>query len=421
MSIALIDSNNFYAACEQSIDPSLIGRPLVILSNNDGCIIARNAEAKSLGISMGEAYFKIRKKLTTLSVEVRSSNYSLYADMSQRLMSLLRDNCEEVEVYSIDEAFIKIPSRFFNINAWAHELRESTYQKLGLPIAIGIGATKSQSKLANYLAKKIACHAGIFNIEATTNQDLWLEQIEIEKIWGIGQKLAYWCHKQGIHNARQFRDAPSNILKEKLGIIGVRLQKEIQGEQCLKLSKQLAPKQETCVSRSFSPPITQINELRQAIANHVISASEKLRKQKQNATKVTIFTRTSLYSPNFYSQSATQYLDIPSNDTQILLTETLSLTKKIFKPNHLLIKAGVIMQGLISEDFLQLHLFSKRQPYKLLKQEYLMKTIDYLNKRYGRNTITWAASGINQSHNSRQGHLSTSSTTNITEIPIVIA
>ncbi len=419
--IALIDSNNFYAACEQSIDPSISHHPLIVLSNNDGCVIARNAEAKVLGIAMGQPYFKMRHKLKELGVEVRSSNYALYADMSQRLMSLLKANCEELEVYSIDEAFAKV-RRPINgdLNAWARQLREIIYQRLSLPIAIGIGTTKSQSKIANYLAKTTANYAGIFDLESTNTQEHWLEQIEVENIWGVGRKIAYWCRLHGIHNARQLRDMPSNQLKRKFGITVLRLQHELQGKSCLDLSLKPIAKKETCVSRSFGRPITKIDTLRQTIASHVIRASEKLREQRQHATIITIFTRTSLYTPNFYSHSATQRLEIASNDTSILLSTALKLTEEIFRPNYLLMKAGVIMQGLLSEDCLQLNLFSKRNYKEASKKESLMKTVDKLNKRYGQDTIQWAGCDINKKWEPRRRYLSSAATTRFKEIPFVI-
>ncbi len=422
MSIALIDSNNFYAACEQSIDPSTIHRPLIVLSNNDGCVIARNAEAKCLGISMGQPYFKVRNELKKLEVEIRSSNYALYADMSQRLMSILKDKCEEIEIYSIDEAFAKVnPSYNYDLNSWAGKLRETIYQNLGLAISIGIGVNKSQSKIANYLAKTTAAYAGIFNLESISNKDKWLEKVPIEKVWGIGKNLSHWCQVRGIHNARQLRDMPSNVLRKKMGITGIRLQKELQGEQILNLSFKSAPKKETCVSKSSPYPITRIEELRQAIATHVIIASEKLRKQQQYSCKITIFARTSLYTPTFYSQSATANLILPTNNSRTLLSSALGLTEKIFHPNYLLIKTGVIMQELLSEEYLQLNLFSNNNHKELSKQERLMKRIDYLNKRYRRNTIQWGACGINQKDNNGQKHLSPSTTTRMKEIPVVYA
>ncbi len=418
--IALVDSNNFYTACEQSVDPSIINRPLVVLSNNDGCVIARNAEARALNITMGQPYFKIKHKLRRLGVEIRSSNYALYADMSQRLMSLIKVNCEALEVYSIDEAFVRV-RRPHNkeLNTWARRLREIIFQRLSLSIAIGIGATKSQSKLANYLAKTTASNAGIFDFERTNEQEQWLEKVQIENVWGIGQKTAYWCRLQGIHNARQFRDMPSYQLKRKFGITVIRLQKELKGECCLDLLLKPISKKETCVSRSFNRPVSDIEELRQAIASHVVRAGEKLRQQQQRATSITIFTRTSLYTPIFYSHSAVQHLNIPSNDTNTLLSAALCLTEKIFCPNHLLMKAGVIMQGLISEEYLQLYLFSKPNSNMMSKKGSLMKTIDILNKRYGKDTVFWAACGINKEWEMCRKYLSASATTNLTEIPFV--
>ncbi len=421
MATALVDSNNFYAACEQSIDPSIANRPLIVLSNNDGCVIARNAKAKYLGVSMGQPYFKIRRQLEKIEAEVRSSNYTLYADISQRFMSIIEANCEELEVYSIDEAFIKVSrTSDHNLMIWARRLREIIYQRLSLPVAIGIGENKSQAKIANHLAKTMPSHSGIFDLGIANDQDYFLKQVEIEDVWGIGPKLAYWCRANGIHNALQLRDIPSNKLKKKFGVKGMRLQYELKGHSCIKFSSQAMPKKETCVSNSLNKPINNIENLREIIATHTIRASEKLRKQKQNATSVTIFTRTSFYTPNFYSQSATKRLDIPSNDTRILLAAALGLTKEIFHPNYLLIKAGVIMQELLGADSLQLHLLS-RKSFGTSKEGCLMKAIDNLNKRYGQDTVYWAACGMKKKWEVRRRHVSALATTRLSDVPIVQA
>ncbi len=421
MPIALVDSNNFYAACEQSIDPSIANRPLVILSNNDGCVIARSSEARAMGVSMGQPYFKIRHQLERIGAEIRSSNYTLYADMSQRLMSIIEANCEEIEAYSIDEAFVKI-SRPSNdiLMAWARRLREITYQRLSLPIAIGIGESKSQAKLANHLAKTITSCSGIFDLGIENDQDYFLKQVEVRNVWGVGPKFAHWCHIHGIHNALQLRDMPSNKLKKKFGVKGIRLQYELKGHRCINFLSQAIPKKEACVSNSLSRPIDSIGELREIIATHTIRASEKLREHNQNATSITIFVRTSFYTPNFYSQSATQRLDLPSNDTRVLLRAALSLTNKVFHPNYLLIKAGVIMQKLLSADYLQLNLLSTNE-LKGSKDESLIKAIDNLNKRYGRDTVYWAACGINRKWKIRRSYLSALATTRLSDIPIVRA
>ena len=419
---ALIDGNNFYASCEQSLDPALIGRPLVVLSNNDGCIVARSAEARALGIAMGTPYFKARQHLNANNVVVCSSNYALYADMSQRLMSLLEAHCEELEIYSIDEAFGRIcrPGNG-DLQNWARALRARVRRNLGLPIAIGLGASKGQAKLANRLAKQVPAHAGIFDLGCCNNPDHWLETIAIEDVWGIGRKLARWCRLRGISNARLLRDMPSGELRAKCGVVGLRLQQELRGHACLPLELAPAPKQETCVSRSFSRPVTTVDELRQAIATYVVRAAEKLRKQQQRAASLTIYTRTSPFIPGFYSQAASTRLDLPSNDTAVLLQAALPLVGHIFRPNRQLAKAGVLMQHLQSNDILQTHLMVPMSEEQQQKRDCLMQTIDRINRRYGRGTLQWAGCGLHPSWLMRRGQLSRAATTRLSDLPVVKA
>ncbi len=419
---ALIDSNNFYASCEQSLDPSLIGQPVVVLSNNDGCIIARSTEARALGITMGEPYFKVRNKLKRFGVAIRSSNYALYGDMSQRLMSLLKANCEELEIYSIDEAFAHT-NRYSNkdIALWGRQLRALIRRDLGLSISIGFGCNKSQAKLANHLAKSLPTNAGIFDLTSTINQDNWLETIAIEEVWGIGRKLARRLRIQGITTARQLRDMPSGIIRSKCGITGIRLQNELKGEICLPLTLETAQKQETCVSRSFSHPISSLKELRQALASYVERASEKLRRQAQLANTITAFARTSPFLPVVYNKNVTIKLDTASNDTAVLMAATLPLAEKIFQPHISLLKAGVIMQDLQSTEHLQLHLLTQYCPDKQHERARLMMTIDKINQRYGKRAIYWAGCGLNPKWGMRRDRLSRASTTRIEEVPIVNA
>ncbi len=418
--IALIDGNNFYAACEQSFNPSLANHPVVVLSNNDGCIIARSPEARDLGISMGQPYFKIRHKLERLGIIVRSSNYSLYGDISHRLMLLLNEHCNEVEIYSIDEAFAQINlSSTKDFYPWARRLREQAHQNLGIPISIGIGASKVQAKIANHLAKTISNHAGIFDFRTTKDQDWWLESIEIENIWGIGKKLSKWCRERGITTALQLRDMPSSELHAKCGVVGIRLQEELKGNSCMKLKVKPSPKKETCVSRSFSRPITKIEELRQAISTHLICAGQKLRNQNQLAGAITVFTHTSPFRQPFYSQKATTQLETPSNDTTVLLTAARPLIEKIFRPYRLLIKAGVKMHSLQTSKYLQTNLLNNEAIEHLQRSQRLMKTIDRLNTRFGKGTITWAICRSKASWEMRREQLSCATTTRLEEIPIV--
>ena len=419
---ALIDGNNFYASCEQSLDPSLIGRPVVVLSNNDGCIVARSAEARALGISMGTPYFKARPELERQNVVVRSSNYALYADMSQRLMSLLEAHCEDVEIYSIDEAFgcLSRP-RSGDLQTWSRRLRARVRRDLGLSIAIGLGASKGQAKLANRLAKQVPAHAGIFDLSRCDDVDSWLEMIAVEDVWGIGRRLAHWCRQRGISNARLLRDMPSGQLRGKCGVVGLRLQQELRGQSCLPLDLVPSPKQETCVSRSFSRPITTSDGLREAVATYVVRAAEKLRRQRQCAAALTIYTRTSPFVPAFYSQAASTRLDVASNDTQVLLQAALPLVERIFRPHRQLAKAGVLMQNLQDENIRQSHLFCQQTVLDLQKRDQLMKTMDAINLKYGRGSLVYAAQGLSQPWFMRRENLSMNSSTRLADIPTVHA
>lgn len=420
--IALIDGNNFYASCEQSLDPSLTGRAVVVLSNNDGCIVARSAQARALGITMGTPYFKARSELERLNVIVRSSNYALYADMSQRLMSLIEAHVEELEIYSIDEAFARLSRPADgDLKDWSQQLRMLVRRNLGLTIAIGIGASKAQAKLANRLAKTLPEKAGIFDLGLSGQPDPWLEAIAIEEVWGIGRKLSSWCRQRGISNARKLRDMPSGELRARCGIVGLRLQRELQGHSCLPLAQSDAPKQETCVSRSFSRPITTLDELQQAVARYVTRAAEKLRKQRQLAGAMTVFTRTSPFISTFYSQTASTKLILPSNDTAVLLSAALPLVKKIFRPHRSLAKAGVLMQELQDTGHLQNHLLAPCNIHEQERSERLMATIDRLNQRYGKGTVDWAICGFKPSWMMRRQRLSRAATTRLLDIPIVKA
>ncbi len=419
---ALIDGNNFYAACEQSIDPSLTGKPLVVLSNNDGCIVARSAEARALGIAMGQPYFQIRHKLNQLGVAVRSSNYTLYGDISRRLMHILKDNCEELEVYSIDEAFAHVKSSSsLSLQAWARGLRAQVYNSLGIPIAIGLGLTKVQAKIANHLAKTRPENAGVFDLMATNNQDIWLDAIAIEDVWGIGRELSRWCRLKGIRTARELRDMHSEELRSKYGVIGIRLQHELRGLVCLPLIQKKQQKKEICISRSFKRPITSLKEFRQVIATYIVRAGEKLRQQEQQANSITVFTRTSPFLPSFYSQSATTRLPEPSNNTRVLLKSSLPLTEKIFQTHRPLVKAGVIMQKLQSTQYVQQDLLVNHDVKKQLRDERVINTVDKLNQRYGHGTIRWASCGLNPNWLMRRDSLSKFSTTCLENVPIAKA
>ena len=405
--LALIDANNFYASCEQSLEPALLGRPVVVLSNNDGCVVSRSSEARQLGIAMGKPYFQIADQLQRHGVVVRSSNYALYGDMSQRLMSSLEPYTAELEVYSIDEAFARLPRPADgDLNRWASELRSRIRHNLGLPIAIGLAPSKVLAKLANRIAKTDPRHAGVFDLGRQPLLDPWLEQTPVEEIWGVGKRLGRWCQLRGVSNARQLRDLPDGELKAKAGVVGQRLQLELRGVSCLPLDEHPAAKQETCVSRSFSRPILSEAELRQAVATYVVRAAEKLRRQRQRAGRLTVFARTSPFAAGFYSQAAGTALPLASNDTAVLLQAALRLVPALYRPHKRFAKAGVLLQELQPEAQLQHHLLAPLSEPQQQRREALMNSLDRLNRRYGQGTVQWAACGLSASWMMRREQLS---------------
>ncbi len=420
--IALIDGNNFYAACEQALDPSLLGRPLVVLSNNDGMVVSRSAEARRLGIAMGLPYFKLRPVLERHGVAVRSSNYALYGDMSQRLMSLLGAASEELEVYSIDEAFARLhrPAGG-DLGPWARELRTRIRQDLGLPIAIGLASTKVLAKAANRLAKGHPGQAGVLDLGSGQASDDWLERVAIEDVWGIGRRLSRWCRLRGIANARQLRDMPTGELRARCGVVGVRLQLELRGVACLPLQQGVPAKQETCVSRSFSRPVEDLEDLRQAVATYVVRAAEKLRRQRQLAGALTVFARTSPFADGFYSQAASVRLPLASQDTAVLLAAALPLVGRLYRPRKRFQKAGVLLQELQGEELLQQHLLVNQSPEQQVRRAALMETVDRLNGRHGRGTVQWAACGLDPVWAMKRERLSGAATTRLEHVPVVWA
>tara|TARA_B100001079_G_scaffold20452_1_gene16127 strand:+ start:336 stop:1607 length:1272 start_codon:yes stop_codon:yes gene_type:complete len=419
--IALVDGNNFYASCEQSINPSLRGKPLVVLSNNDGCIIARSSEARALRIKMGVPYFKVKEKLKKEKVVVLSSNYSLYGDMSRRLMNLLTKYCEQIEIYSIDEAFISINRPHDNnLYPWAREIRTSIYQKLGINITVGIGSNKLRSKLANRLAKKINTSSGIFDLEKINNEDEYLRKIKIENIWGIGYQTSKWLQSKGIKNAKELKEMNQYEIKKKLGIVGERIQLELKGYKCLPIEKVKKSKKEIRVSRSFGKPITKLEDLKQALSIYTITAAEKMRLQNLQASTVTIFTRTSHYSNSSYQKSAHKILIESTNNTIYLLKIVLELSKDIYHPDYKLAKAGVIMQDLTPHNYSQKSIINYPLKGKSERERDLIKTIDFINKRFKSEKITWGITVKKGSWKMNRNLLSGISTTNISRIPTII-
>jgi len=416
--IALIDANNFYASCEQSINPNLRNKPVVILSNNDGCIIARSPEARALKIKMGIPYFKVKERLNRLGVSVLSSNYSLYADMSKRLMNLLKNYSEKIEIYSIDEAFVSIlRPKGKNLHPWARKVRCLIYQNLGITLTIGIAGNKVRAKIANKLAKNINSSSGIFDLDRIDNENYYLRKINVENIWGIGKQTSIWLQSKGIKNAKELRDMDQEEIIKKLGVIGKRLQLELKGNKCLPIEIIKKPKKEIQVSRSFGNPITKLEDLTQALAIYAIKASAKMRSQNLKSSAITVFTRTSHYSNHPYQKSAHKKLINATDNTNTILKIVVALSKEIYTPEYKLSKAGVLMQDLTTSKYLQQSIMNYESLEESKKSIRLMRTIDSLNKKFNTEVITWAITKKQQDWKMNRDLLSIGSTTDIKRIP----
>lgn len=419
--IALIDCNNFYVSCERVFNPALIGKPVIVLSNNDGCAVARSQEAKDLGIAMGVPVFKIKKLIAQHQIEVYSSNYVLYGDMSARVMAILSHFSPDVEIYSIDEAFVDLSWLSEDeLEQYARQIRNTVMMWTGIPISIGIATTKTLAKICNRVAKKNAQYQGVFLWPTEADrQEAILSEIAVEDIWGIGRQYSQWLHSLAITEALSLRELPEWKIPKKMGIVGIRLLRELNGISCLPLELAPKPKQATCVSRSFQDPVKSLEQMKEALATHATSAAAKLRKQQQNTTAITIFILTSRFKDNYYSNSITLPLPVATNRTPELINAALRGLELIYRDGYEYKKAGVIMQGLQPENLMQGNLFL--QEYQPEKQQKLMETIDRLNQTMGKNTVFWAASGVNKSWATKRDKVSPRYTTSWSELPVVKA
>ncbi len=396
---ALVDCNNFYVSCERLFKPSLIGKPVVVLSNNDGCVIARSQEVKDLGIKMGVPVFRIYELIKRHNIQVYSSNYTLYGDLSGRVMSTLAQFAADVEIYSIDEAFIDLSEfRYRDLTEYGNEIRDRVMQWVGIPVSVGIAPTKTLAKLANRIAKKSG--SGVFDLSIYPSIDEILSQVNVGDVWGIGSKYDKWLRDRGITTALNLKYADESLIRAKMGIVGVKLQMELKGESCLAMELIDNPKQGTCVSRSFPQSINELSALKEAIAFFTHRAAEKLRRQKQAASVITIFARTSPFRDNFYSNSATAELTLSSNYTLDLSRVASRLVESIYREGQNFKKAGVIMTGLVSESQIQGDLFDINfdinNDEAKMRSRNLTSVMDTINAMYGRDTLRFASTGVIQ-------------------------
>ena len=415
--IALIDCNSFYVSCERLFKPSLIKKPVIVLSNNDGCIISRSSEAKDLGIKMGEPYFKAKKIITKSNVHVFSSNYSLYGDISRRVMKTLKHFAPEMEIYSIDEAFLNLSIVPDNeILQFGKKIRDTVLRWVGIPTSIGIATTKTLSKIANHIAKKEK--SGVVSLVNKKNIDCILEKIEIRDVWGVGRQLSKFYINNGIFNANQLKNISNNWIKKNSNVLGSRTAMELRGASCISLEITQSKRKSCCVSRSFGKKVERLQELEESITNHCLNAAEKIRSESLLTKSITIFIRTSPFQKMEIHYSNSKTIDFPiatDNSIEIVKSAILGL-KLIFKKGYKYQKSGIILSGLYESKSYNNNLFSST---KDKKTKDLMRSIDYTNFRYGRSTLSLAVALSKEKWKTKKQYFSKIDTTNFDCLPTV--
>ena len=395
---ALVDCNNFYASCERVFNPKLKDKPIVVLSNNDGCIVARSNEAKAMNIGMGEPYFKFKETIESNDVVVFSSNYTLYGDMSRRVMSTLSHFAPEYEIYSIDEAFLNLNGcdrleGYKNLTEYARHIRNTVLKWTGIPVSIGIARTKTLSKIANRLAKKSKKTGGVLDLVDSPYIDKALEAVAVWDVWGIGRKHGQRLVDKGITNARQLRDIDDQVIRKQMGIVGVRLVHELRGISCSDFETVTPARKGIVSSRSFGRRVECLEELRESVAAHAVNAAERLRKQKSATRVLTLFILTSPFNKTEpqYSNSITVKLPTATSNSAELIHYAVRALEKIYKDGYRYKKAGVMFGEIIPENQVQATLFETADYSKNKK---LMSTLDKLNDKLGPNTMTFASQGL---------------------------
>ena len=410
--IALADCNNFYASCERVFNPKLEKKPVIVLSNNDGCVIARSNEVKEMGIKMGEPAFKIKSIIEKNKINVFSSNLNLYGDLSNRVMTTFKTEIDKIEVYSIDEAFLDFSD--FADKERALHIKNKVQKWTGIPICIGVAKTKTLAKVANHIAKKYT-KSGVFILD---NEDLvirTLNFLKVEDLWGIGRKTAKKLNNLGIYTALQLRKSEPKWIRKHFSITGLKLQKELKGEVCFPVELSSRRKKNICTARSFAGEIKEINKLKEAISSHANTCSEKLRIEKSCCSKISIFLNTNPYKKQIIQHHPfiILRLDVPTNDSIEIIKFALKGLEKIHHINCFYKKAGVIVGGIIPENKVQFSLFDNLNREK---RRNINSTIDVINKKMGRDKVKLAVQGNGRKWKLKKEKLSPCYTTRFTDM-----
>lgn len=418
---ALIDCNNFYVSCERIFRPDLINKPVIILSNNDGCVVSRSNEVKKLGlISTGKPFYKCADAVKKHNIAVFSSNYALYGDISARVMKILSSFTLEMEIYSIDEAFIVIQKYDCkNVTEYGKKIKNTIRQYTGVPVSIGIGPTKTLAKIASRVAKKNSSYEGVFDITDHPKTDFILSGMKVADVWGIGRQYNKLLLRNNIKTVLQLKNLDDTWAKKNMTILGLYMVWELRGFSCITLELVPNPKKQILCSRSFGTPIEKLPELKEALSFHMTRACEKLRNQNCLTQVVFVFITTNPYKIDDpqYANSFLTELHTPTAYTPKLIEYAHKALEKIYKPGYKFKKAGILLAELVSEQNVQYDLFIPT--YLDSKKQLLMKAVDKINKNWGNFTIRTASEGTEYTWGMKQSKKSNRYTTCWNEIPIV--
>ncbi|ADE39711.1 Y-family DNA polymerase [Candidatus Puniceispirillum marinum] len=417
---ALIDCNNFYCSCERVFQPALEGKPLIVLSNNDGCVIARSNEAKAIGVLMGDVYFKHKDRFRQQGILIRSSNYTLYGDMSHRVMSILSTFAPQAEIYSIDECFLDL-SGFapHGLVDYAHDICRTVKQWTGIPVSVGIGQTKTLAKLANRIAKRNKLARGVYCIDTAAQLEGALQNTAITDIWGIGRRLGKRLNAQGIQTAAGFARLQDGWIRKNMGVTGLRTALELRGTICLSLDTQQQDKQSICVSRSFGKSIDDYDALHDIVSTFATMAAAKLRKGKMVAGGLSVFIRTNAFQQNQpqYSNAQTMGMIPATNSTQEIHKAAQQILKNIYRAGHHYKKAGILLLDLCRAEARPDMLFHTENP----RNSKLIESCDVINQKFGVGSIQYGQLKRPRGWYAPQKYRSPHYTTSWADIPLASA
>lgn len=411
----LCDCNNFYASCERVFAPSLDGRPVIVLSNNDGCVIARSNEAKRLGIRMGQPYYQLRELLRTVDVAVFSANFSLYGDMSRRVMAVLRRHVPAIEVYSIDEAFLDLTGvAEGELGDLGRRLARTVRRHTGIPVSIGIAPTKTLAKIASKLCKQYPKLDGCCCMHRPEQIEKVLRRFPIGDVWGVGRRWAQLLERHGVGTAWEFAQLPEEWVRRHMHVVGLRMRSELCGEPCIGFEEHPADKRQIATTRTFECDIGDFEELHRRIAQYVAAAAEKLRKQRSLCGEVHVFILTNRHKEHLpqYYENGIEKLSVPTDSTLHLTAHAVRLLQRIFRPGYAYKRAGVVLSDLTPKAGQQCDLFDAADR---TKHDRLMEAVDALNARFGRHRLMTAAEGFEPFRMNRN-HLSQRYTTDWAQI-----